>query len=288
MTVIETYKHKYPVYCVKETNTEYESYICRNEADGGLCSVLAVKNKTLFAGIIDDLTSIPDSAFTDFRENFISGGKLCVVMSFCQGITLKTKLNTEAMPLAERLEIGRRILERIVLRRIPDYFIAKGCSTKNIIVDRDLTLHFNYSIEDIDKLAEYTHSAALTCVESVLRELFSRELERMIPSELADFFADFDEEIKGGKDDDMIGVYGSYCRMMSAVSEDGSSEEPKTFWFTAWEKIKKAAARLKKILLVLVLLAVLGYLIYTILSIGKNEEKTVNFEKIGTVEIQNR
>lgn len=289
MTIIETSEHKYSVCYVKEITDKYESCICRDEF-GGLCSVLAVKNKNLFTGIIDDLTSMieENSAFTDYRENFISNGKLCVVMSYHQGITLKTKLNTETMPLAERLELGRRILERIVLRKIPDYFIAKGCSTKNIIVDRDLTPHFNYSIEDIDKLGEYTHSAALACVREVMSELFSRELERMFPSELADFFAELDEKIQSRKDDDMICVYGKYCGIMSAVSEDRSPGEPKSFWFTAWEKIKKAAAKLKKILLALILLAVLGYLIYTIFDIGKAEEKNVNFEKIGTVEIQNR
>ncbi len=281
--VIETYKHKYPVCCVKEINDTYESRICRNEADGGLCSILSVKDKRLFAGIIDGLTSIVNpETFSDYLEHFICDEKLCVVMRFWEGTSLEKKLSTETMPLAERLEIGRRILEKIIIRRIPDYFLAKCCNTRNIIIDRDLTPHFNYPIEDIELMWKYTQSAATACVENVLREMFSAELERKVPTALMDFFEKLSGCFENGG---LIGVYSAYYNMMPLASENEVGEEPKTFWFIAWEKIKSGAARFKKVLLIAIILAAVGYLFYIIADIGRREEKTDNFSSIGSLEI---
>lgn len=281
--VIETYKHKYPVCCVKEVNDTYESYICRSETDGRLCSVLSVKDKRLIAGIIEGLTTIVDpETFTDFLEHFICEDKLCVVMRFREGMSLEKKLSTEVMPLAERLEIGRRILEKIIIRRIPDYFLAKCCHTKNIIIDRDLTPHFNYPIEDIELMWKYTQSAAMACVENLLREMFSAELERRVPTALMNFFDELPGCFETGG---LIEVYSAYYNMMPMASENETGEEPKTFWFIAWEKIKSTAARFKKVLLAAIILAAVGYLFYIIVDIGRHEEKTDNFSSIGTLEI---
>lgn len=281
--VIETFEHKYPVCCVKEINDKYESYICRNVTDGGLCSVLSLKDKRLFPGIIEGLTAIVNPGiFTDYLEHFIFEDKLCVVMRYRDGMSLENKLSTETVPLAEKMEIGRRILEKIIIRRIPDYFLAKSCHTKNIIIDRDLTPHFNYPIEDIEHMWKYTQGAAISYVKDLLREIFSAELKRRVPTVLMDFFDELPACFeKGG----LIEVYSAYYNMMTMAIGNKTEEEPKTFWFIVWEKIKSAASRFKRVLLIVIVLAALGYLFYTIAGIGGREEKSDNFSSIGTVEI---
>lgn len=280
--VIETFEHKYPICCVKEINDTYESYICRNATDGGLCSVLSLKDKRIFPGIIEGLTTIVNPKnFTDYIEHFIFEDKLCVVFRFWEGMSLEKKLSTEVVPLAEKLEIGRRILEKIIIRRIPDYFLVKCCNTKNIIIDRDLTPHFNYPIEDIENMSKYTQVVAMACVEKLLREMFSEELERKLPTVLMDFFDALPEYFeKGG----LIEVYSAYYNMMSMAVENSAEEEPKTALYTAWNKIKAIASRLKNFLLIAIVLAAVGWLFYIIFG-GDQEKQCDNFNSIGTVEI---
>ena len=51
--------------------------------------------------------------------------------------------------------------------------------------------------------------------------------------------------------------------------------------------VKKIFKVLKKILIILLILASIGYLIYTILDPGKDKGSDGHFKSIGTVEIQN-
>ena len=147
---IRTSEKIYPVVGIKEQNENYDIYICRDAATRELCSILRLKDSTLFPVLVNWLTDISEHAsFTDYRGYFMDSEMLCIVLRYSQGITLAAKLTTESVPLRERLEIGRKILEKIILQDIPDSFLSKCLDPEQIIIGNDLSVSFNYPVSDI-------------------------------------------------------------------------------------------------------------------------------------------
>ena len=279
MTVY-TYGHEYVISSVQETNEKYNIYLSKDRDSGGFFRLLCVKDRTLFPVIVSFLAEEADpDVFTDYIENFIFEDNLFVVMRYTQGTTLKDKLDTESISFIERLELCRRILERAVLLSIPDYFIEKCFNFDNIIVENDLTVKFNYPIEDI---AVNQDSAPIAAAEGLFRKVFAHELERKVPDELMEFFDGLPELYGAG----MIELYDRYYSMFTAITEKGAGEEePKSFWYLAWEKIKVILSKLRAVLMFLLLAAAIVYMVFTIYSSQSSKTPSPNFDKIGTVDI---
>jgi len=282
--VIHTFEHEYPVTFVKEISDTREIYICRNAAKGGLCRILAISDRGLFPGILPGLSDAAQStSFTDFIEHFMFDDALCIVMKYTQGVTLRDKLATESLSLPEKLEIGRRILERMILQELPDYYLAGCCVPENIIVDSDMTLHFNYDIEDIERQSTCTRADSMAKIDALLRFIFRKEAEDYSSAEVTQFLTDLPLLTT---ECDLIGLYSAYHEMMQkAVSADARESEP-SIWHKLWEKIKAGFKVLRKILLVLLLIAAAVYLIYTIGDTKDTGARHLNFDQIGSVQIK--
>ena len=278
--VIRTSDHEYPVIGVKETTEQYDMYICRDVSSKCLCRIMSIKDSGLFPDLVGYLTdAVNRDAFTDYREHFIDNGRLCIVMRYEQGVTLSTKLATESIPFPERLELGRRILEKAVLQDIPDYFMAKCFTPDQMIIAPDLTVNFNYPIEDIISNRDQNGRSNII---SVLRLLFADELERKVPDLLMDFFKRLPELTEQR----LLDIYSEYYTVAGQLEDyDVKDEQPKTFWFKLWDKIKALLKFLKNILIIALIIAALAYLIYTIIDPGKNNDNNGHFEYIGTVKI---
>ena len=275
--VIYTYGHEYPVTSVQRTGDDYYIYICTCEG-GGLCRIMSIKDKSLFPELVSWLSeTVNAEVFTDYIEHFIFEDTLCIVMKYTQGINLSEKSDTEGMPLRERLELCRKILERAVLLDIPDYFLDKCMDMSNIIVSADLTVSFNYPIDDIIGSRD---CRPLKKVEKLLRIIFARELERKVPDELIEFFNEMPDLVGSN----MIEFYSRYYMMMTRLIErEAGDEEPKSIWYKIWNKIKKSWGKLKKILMFLLLAAAVTYLVFTIQTSGSSTKRQSNFDAIGTV-----
>ena len=74
--------------------------------------------------------------------------------------------------------------------------------------------------------------------------------------------------------------------MLKLEGYDEDSEQPKTFWYKLWDKIKKLINLLKKIVMIALIIASICYLIYTIIDPGKNTDNNGHFTSIGTVRIE--
>lgn len=278
--VIYTYGHEYPVTSVQKSTETYDCYICNDNVNGGFCRILSLKDRSVFPELVGWLTKNVDPAvFTDYIEHFMFEDTLCIVMKYTQGITLADKSDTEAAPLRERLELCRRILERMVLLDIPDYFLEKCFDTHNIIVSSDLTVSFNYPIEDITGSKD---CAPMKTAEKFLRQMFAREIERKVPDELIKFFGEF-SELAGSN---VIELYSRYYLMMTTfIEREAGDEEPKSIWYRIWDKVMKIWKKLKKVLIFVLLAAAVFYLVFTIQTSGSSKKKQANFDSIGTLTI---
>lgn len=278
--VIYTYGHEYPVTSVQKSTPDHDIYICNDTVNNGFCRILRLKDKSVFPELVGWLTlNVDREVFTDYIEHFMFEDSLCIVMRYTQGITLADRNDTEAAPLRERLELCRKILERAVLLDIPDYFLDKCLDLNNIIVQPDLTVSFNYPIEDITGQKD---CAPMKKAEKLMRIMFAKEIERKVPDELMDFFRKMPELAGEG----MIELYSKYYMMMTGLIErDAGDEEPKSIWYRIWDKIKKFWSKLKKVLMFLLLAAAVFYLVFTIQTSGSSTKRQPNFDSIGTVTI---
>ena len=278
--IIYTYGHEYSVASVLKDTDVYSIYICINNNSDSFCRIMSIKDRSLFPEIVGWLSeNVDPSVFTDYIEHFMFEDTLCIVMKYTQGTTLKDRMDTESASLKERLELCRKILERAVLLDIPDYFLDRCLDAEHIIVEADLSINFNYPIEDI-----VVSRACMPMVraEKLLRLIFAREIERKVPEELMSFFDDMPELIGTDK----VELYKKYYMMMTVLIErDAGNEEPQSFWYKLWEKIKKIWEKLKKILMFLLLAAAVVYLVFTINTYGSQGKKQPNFDSIGTVTI---
>ncbi len=278
--IIHTYEHDYPISSVKETNETYECYICRNLTDGGFCRVMSVKDKAYFPELVSWLTeTVNRDTFTDYIEHFNFNGALCIVMKYTQGLTLGDKLATESLSVMERAEIGRKILEKIVLQEIPDYFLNKCMDPDCIMVSADLTVNFNYPIDDI---IGNRQCDPMEGINKILRMLFARELERKVPEPVIDFFNKLPQLLELT----VIEIYGEYHNMLSALTEmPEEEEEPKSIWYKIWNNLKKIWRVLKKIIMLALIVLAVVYLIMTIDGTKSSITRKANFDRIGTVTI---
>jgi hypothetical protein len=278
--VIYTYGHEYPVTSVQKSTSKYNCYICNDNVNGGFCRILSLKDKTIFPELVSWLSKTVDpSVFTDYIEHFIFDDTLCIVMKYTQGVTLADRNDTEPMSLKERLGVCRKILERAVLLDIPDYFLDKCMDAEHIIVSSDLSVSFNYPIEDIDVMRD---GASMKRIEMLLRQMFAREIERKVPDELIAFF----DEMPDLMNSDKIELYSRYYMMMTSLIErDAGNEEPKSIWYRIWDKLKKFWEILKRVIMFLLIAAAIIYLIFTINTSGSSAKQSATFDSIGTVTI---
>ncbi len=280
--LLQTFENDYKVTCVKERAIEYDYYICKNENKGGFFSVLAIKNKKLFPSVISFLADIDKiKAFTDYIEYFLFEDKLCVVMRYTQGISLRNKTANESLTINERLEIGRKLLERVVLQEIPDFFLCRCFCFENIVVENDLSVSFNYPVNDISDIAPCSHEDAMNSISTVLTELFSYEIERKVPEVMVAFFRNLPALLE----EDMIEIYSAYHEMMTAIGNipKDELEEPNSVWFKLWDKMKAFFSFMKKVVMAGFIIAALAYLIYTIDG-AKADGGGKTFDSIGTVD----
>lgn len=278
--VIRTFEHEYPVIGVKQQTEQYDVYICRDVSGNCLCRILSIKDKSLFAELVSWLTdNINREAFADYREHFIYDGQLCIVMKYTQGVNLASKLATENVPFRERMELARKILEKVVIQEIPDYFLAKCFLPEQMIIAQDLSVSFNYPIEDI--ITDRQQNGRENIV-SVFRLIFQRELDRKVP----DLLMDFIKKLPGLTEKRMMDVYSEYYILMGKLENyNEKDEQPKTFWYKLWDKIKQILGVLKKALIIILIVLSVCYLIYTIIDPGKNKTSNGHFHSIGTVDI---
>lgn len=278
--VIYTYGHEYPVASVSESTDRYDCYICNDSRDGSFCRILRIKEKEAVPPLVSWLSAAADPAvFTDFLEYFIFEDTLCIVMKYVRGLTLANKLTTEALSLRERLELFRRILERAVLLDIPDYFLEKCMDLKEIIVAPDLTVGFNYPIEDI---TGERRSKPLPRIVEVFRRVFALEIERRVPDELIVFY----NWLQDYRALDLKELYSQYYLMMTQLIErNAGTEEPKTLLYRLWELVKKLWQKCKRLLMFVLLVISIVYLVFTINTADTSKGHDPNFDSIGTVRI---
>lgn len=283
--LIQTYENGYKIISHILTNDLGEIFIGRDVSKNLECTILRIKDKVIVPEVMVYLnTSIKKDTFIDYIEHFVFEGDLCIVLKYYRGVSLKEKLNNEHCSLSERMTIGKKILDGIVLLDMPLYFLRNCLTGERIIVRPSLDISFNYVPDDIRGFAGVDDKAVLQGYMDIFNMLFADELEKKLAPPINQFYS----VLKREQYFDVMELYKQYtqmCREVGLIPEE-EIKKPKSKWFRLWERAKKLFQVLKKGLGILLLIIAVIYLVYTIgESIDPTIKKVNHYEFIGTLEI---
>jgi hypothetical protein len=284
--LIQTFERAYKVISHVLTTDAGEIYICRDVSEDREYTVLRLKDRDIVPGLIQYLTTrINNRTFDDYIEHFVFEDDFYLVLQYYRGVSLSEKLNSEHSSLKERLKLGAKILEKMVLLNMPSYF-QKNCLTeKLIIVKPSLDISFNYLPSDIRDFAAADDRAVLQAFTGIFEKLFADELAKQSLPPLNQFYSSLQIE----RQLDYIELFRQYtqmCREAESFPEE-EIQKPKSRWFLLWERVKKLLLGLKKLLMAVLIILAVGYLIYTIdKAVNPTVKLQKHFDYIGTVKIQ--
>ena len=282
--VIETYDKKYTVVQHLSAGPKKEIYSCRCSGEDDLFTVICFKDKDLTNSIIEYICEQKkNTSFTDLVEHFVAGEYFHVVFEEPKGVELERKLRQHPT-LVERLVIGKKIMEKLVLQKPDSYFLCQCMTPMNIYVTDSGDISFYYSLFEVDRHADYTGQKAVAYLYRVLSMLFADELKKNVVEPMDEFL----KTLKEMEDVDYIELYKGYSDTMVAVLgiPEEELETPKNFFFRLWSKMKGVRTRLKKVLLFIIFVGVFIYMIYTIHNAGRVKNFADHFKSIGSVTIQ--
>lgn len=279
---IQTLKHQYYILQQVRETEQLEQFLCE-EAESGSGQLYDIfrfcQRELVVRLIVVFMDQTKNRAFEDFRECFSKDGELYLVFTHSKEISLVEKLEQELCVLKERIAIGKNILERILLLDMPDMLVYDVLKGDRIRVAASLDISFWYSMEQVEKMEEIT----IRNIQSRLAEVFCILFQREIQMEASTDILDFVENLRNGIYQSYMEIYQGYAQLTERLSREGLVIKPNTFWFRVWEKIKAGYKKVKPVLVMMLVLVLAAYLLYSILHPAKTTEEVFNFQKIGTL-----
>lgn len=282
--LIETYHDAYAVVQHYYTGLHLDHYVCRRRSDRGLYTVIRVRNKKITAQILGFICEqAHNKKFVDLKEQFTADGDLHVVFACEEGTPLLRKLE-QGCSIEERMEIGRRVLERIVLLGQPYYFICRCLDPEQIYVTDALAVSFRYTLEQAERYGSYTGAMAAEALERLMRLLFADELRRAAPVPLEEYFA----WLQGMEQFDGMEQYRRYELACAEIKKQGQGarKEKKGFLYRLGQLAGSLHKLVKRWLLPLIFAGVFLYMAYNIYLSFQSNGYVDHFQEIGTVEMK--
>lgn len=275
--VIQTLEERYHIIKYSFSGSDEERFI--GESGNKKYMIARVKNKAWIVKSVEFLMGQKKNRhFTDFISCFMSGDSLHVVMKYAEGISLKEKLENEECPLRERMEIGRNILDRIMILNMPDYFLQDCLKEEGIILGRGLCVNFRYGLWGLDDYQKADFGKVQMSLYHIFHSLFSEEIRDRVLPELEQFCNTLQEKSY----QEMMGVYTVYDRLCKTVD----SMEPGTRGSRAWEKMNRFLPAVKKFFAAALMALAIGFLVYEVRESMQEGQETRIFESIGTLNLE--
>lgn len=280
--VIESLKHQYYVIHRKEKRAGYEIFFCREygEVWDGMYDVYCVSQPLLIQRLILELTNRKKREdFTDLYEYFSWDGRLYLVFLHKEGVPLEEWIGEDGRSFKERLEIGRVILERILLLSVPDYFITEIWRKEQILVN-DGEVGFRYQLEGIFMENGEREEQIRFGLANLLEQLFEEEIVFEKSLEVLELI----ERIRDRDTGNVWEVYQDYQKFLDRIFGLKEELHPNTILFRIWNRIKMGFPYIRWGIRILLVFVLAGYLIYTILY-PSEEVEFLKYESIGSLVI---
>lgn len=281
--VIHNFSKQYRVIREWEGEGAILQYVCREETEQKDYRIARQELKRVSGNEIRFfMEQLHNESFKDFIDYFTDAQSLYLVMAHPAGESLTEKMQ-ESCSLKERMEIGKNLLEHIVLFNLPAFFFKAAMNPELIMVSRALEISLGYDLSYLGEFEENTFSEACILLGQIFGELYKAEISIRAFSPMEVFIQDL-------KDKKFATVLEIYKRFQGIYEEwaDKKVEElkPDSFAFRFWGWVKKLGRFLKKLVAVAILLIAVVYLAFSIREAMRMPDQYNNYSMIGTLKIQ--
>lgn len=280
--VIRNLSKQYRIIREWGTSGEITQYICREEEEQKDCRI-AVQNLGQVSNneIRFLMEQVNNCRFQDFIDFFTDSENLYVVMAHAGEESLKAKL-AEECSFRERMEIGKNLLEHILLSDIPDYFFQASMDTELIYVSPSLEIGLCYDLSYLDEFESAGFQKGAFKLGRILWELYREELSIRAFGPMEGLI--YDLENSGFSS--VLEVYERFQEIYREwAGKKREQMEPESFPFRMWKRIKQAGKFLKTAAAVGIMALAVVYLGLSIRQFLKEPQNADNYSVIGTLKI---
>lgn len=283
--IIQTLDKAYEVIKKFEETSDHAVYLCRipGDAEEHLYLVTAFHSEQIPREHVIYFMDLSVRQETeDLEACFLKNGFLYLVFRHVEEEKLRGKLDGGGLPVAERLEASRSLMEQLVQKNLPEYLLYEALSSENVRESSDGTVSLTYFLKETRLIGQDLMPEICGRLAGWQEALFTRE----ITGGTAEPMQRFVENLRAGKYHSYAEIYRRYKPVYEKMRDQAASNglQPETFWIKLWKRLKKCGKWLRRLLYTAVLVALLAYLIYTIL-VPEESGTPVPFQQIGDVEL---
>lgn len=231
-----------------------------------------------------------NAAFEDYKGCFTENGELYLVFYKGYGRSLRDLLQTENLPLERRMQLGRRLLEKILLWKLPCGIAGQMLAAERILVDGISGSVDGIAFDYVWEGAAETEDDICLFAESVsdLTEvLFRPEIKHGAGTALTEFLMG----LKQGEMTTIFHIYEGYCRMCEYLPHECEKEALAVKWKRVYLQclgwLQQSAGE------ILLLIAYLSVVVLLLAGMQKQKEEKqkeqaqgVVYTEIGTLPIR--
>ncbi|MDE6626912.1 MAG: hypothetical protein K2K56_11165 [Lachnospiraceae bacterium] len=283
--IIQAFEETYDVIYIKREMEQYRVMQCRCMRSGEDYTVFHFRIAQMVRELLPLFYTLEeDTAYDDYKGCFSKDGELYVFFYQREGVPLSGLLVTQSLPLEQRNQMIKRIMEKFLLWRLPDFMICQLLDVSRIMW-RDGEVEFDY-----DWNPAFGKDSGMTEVnqrmEKLLKDVFSEEVGRGSIPGLAGIITRLEQNVP----EDFFAVYEAYSSLYDVLEKEAGE------YVTGFTKLKNKIAEVMQrgaevLKVVLFLAAYTVALVLLVKELRSHKEKQepapgVIYETIGNLQIK--
>lgn len=282
--IIQNINRCYEVIRQLESTNKMTQFLCQEQQLQKAYLLVRINDGVLakrFTLFLEE--KIKGSEFSDYVECFQQEGTFYAVFTYSLEQSLTDKLSRERCGRKERAEIARKLLERVLLSDPHPYFMRNALKPELITVSRSLDVAWNYHMENIEGFDLCTMEMVFARLAEVMQLIFNEELNKKLYPLLDDYLLTLTEM----KMQTYLDLYREFIPVFEALRQEDQEERlPQTRLFRLWERIKKLLGFMKKVLMVVLLIATVWYVVYSFQNSKGSGSVQQTIKQIGDIVIE--
>lgn len=282
---IRAFDENFDIIHKNKISEEYSVLQCRIPGKTEDYTVLHFERAETIKRLLPLFYSLQENVeFEDYRGCFSREEELYIVFRKRQGISLAEQLAGSRLSLEQRIRIGKQVLEKLLLWRLPDFMLCQLLDESRILI-QDESVEFAYDW-DLSMGEHCSMTMVNKRMAGLLRALFQEEAEHAASPRLMKLLDDLEQDIP----EDFFAIYEAYSSLYDVMPEEVGR------YVSGFQKIKRDLSLLVKkgqrpmkiILFLAVYAAAVLWLLQEIKQQEVRENKTegIVYETIGALRIK--
>lgn len=286
--VICSLEHAYSVLYRYREGDELERFICRDEKNPSdmVYTLLRIFFQAEIRWLLEQnlLWREISGNFVDYKESFLWKGTLVIVFVRREGMPLAQWLFKQSVPLSRRLELGKKLLERLLLLNMPEYLLASILNTDCILVTEADEIVIRYEPKTIRWEEEEFSSILSDSFYKVFAQLFLKEEEEESSIEIHSYL----ERIRQEPYQDSFRIFQDYdCLLEDLRGYKDIDQLRPNHWRYRMQRLGIHLVQLGKKLVVPIMVAMgMAGIIYLVCHPAQEKAEKREIEQIGTLQIR--